>query len=384
LKLSFNTTCRFIPALEEKVNMKRRNVKLLLLGVVTFSISLAINYEAPLVSFAQQQAVEYSCPMHPEVKSKTAGSCPKCGMHLKQASKPEQPAANENSQWGETHFPNVELITQDGKKVRFYDDLIKGKVVAIELIYTTCKYNCPLETARLVQLQKALGDRMGKDVFFYSITIEPEHDTPEVLKAYAAKYHVGPGWLFLTGKPSDIKLISRRLGLDKLPNGNDPDGHTPSLLIGNEATGIWMKNSALDNTKFIALKIQQMMGYDAKPVAAVATNKTEAVKLNIDKGQYLFATRCAACHTIGNGDKVGPDLLGVTSVRDSAWLKRIITEPDKLIDEKDPIATALFKKYNEIRMPRLNLPEADVKTLIDYMKLETERAANSDKAGSQK
>jgi protein SCO1/2 len=275
------------------------------------------------------------------------------------------------------------LITQDGKKVHFYDDLIKGRVVAIELMYTSCKYNCPLETARLVQVQKLLGDRMGKDVFFYSITIEPEHDTPEVLKAYAEKYHVGPGWLFLTGKPSDIQLISRRLGLDKLPNGNDPDGHTPSLLIGNEATGIWMKNSALDNTKFIALKIQQMMGYDAKPVDMVATNKTEAVKLNIDKGQYLFATRCAACHTIGNGDKVGPDLLGVTNVRDRAWLNRIITEPDKLIDEKDPIATALFKKYKEIRMPRLNLPEADVKTLIDYMTLETERAAHGGKAGSQ-
>src|SRR5215468_3643014 len=126
-----------------------------------------------------------------------------------------------------SHFPNVELLTQDGKKVHFYDDLIKGKVVALELIYTTCKYNCPLETARMVQLQKLLGDRMGKDVFFYSLTIDPEHDTPEVLKAYAEKYHVGPGWTFLTGKTEDIKLISRKLGLDKLPTGNDPDGHTP-------------------------------------------------------------------------------------------------------------------------------------------------------------
>jgi len=355
--------------------MKLQNAKLVLIGVLALSISLLIISQVPAgVSFAQQQtaeAGEYSCPMHPEVKSKTAGSCPKCGMHLKQASKPD---VTSDSQWGETHFPNVELITQHGKKVRFYDDLIKGKVVAIELIYTTCKYNCPLETARLVQLQKALGDRMGKDVFFYSITIEPEHDTPEVLKAYADKYHVGPGWLFLTGKPADIKLIAGRLGLDSLPNGNDPDGHTPSLLIGNEATGIWMKNSALDNTKFIAWKIEQMMGYGAQTVDTVAASKTGAVKLNIDKGQYLFATRCAACHTIGNGDKVGPDLLGVTSVRDRAWLGRIITEPDKLIDEKDPIATALFKKYNEVRMPRLNLAEADVNTLIEFMKTQTAAA----------
>jgi len=364
--------------------MKRTNVKLLLLGVLMIGISLAINSQIPAgVSFAQQQSVEYSCPMHPEVKSKTAGSCPKCGMHLKQVSKPDDTAATEDSQWGGTHFPNVELTTQDGKKVRFYDDLIKGKIVALELIYTTCKYNCPLETARLVQVQKLLGDRMGKDIFFYSITIEPEHDTPEVLKAYAEKYNVGPGWLFLTGKPADIKLISKKLGLDKLPNGNDPDGHMPSLLIGNDATGIWMRNSALDNTKFMAMKIQGLMGYTAKAVNLGAANRTESATLDIDKGKYLFATRCAACHTIGNGDKVGPDLLGVTNVRDRAWLSRIISEPDKLIEEKDPIATMLFKKYREIRMPRLGLAPEDVNTLIDFMKNQTADFKKQETTGTQ-
>jgi protein SCO1/2 len=364
--------------------MKRINVKLLLLGVLVFGISLAINSVVPTgVSLAQEQSVEYSCPMHPEVKSKTGGSCPKCGMTLKQVEKPDV-TAKADSQWGDTHFPNVELITQDGKKVRFYDDLIKGKIVAIDLIYTTCKYNCPLETARLVQVQKLLGDRMGKDVFFYSISIEPEHDTPEVLKEYAAKYHVGPGWLFLTGKTADIKLISKRLGLDKLPNGNDPDGHMPSLLIGNEATGIWMRNSALDNIKFMATKIQQMSGYGAQAVNIASVNRTESARLDIDKGQYLFATRCAACHTIGNGDKVGPDLLGVTNVRDRAWIARIITESDKLIAEKDPIATALFKKYKEVRMPSLPLAKEDVNVLIEFMKSQTAAAENREKTVMQK
>ena len=369
--------------------MKLQNAKLILIGVLTFTISLLIISQLPAgVSFAQQQAVEaaeYSCPMHPEVKSKTAGSCPKCGMHLKQVSKPDVAAdAKEDSQWGGSHFPNVELITQDGKKVRFYDDLIKGKVVALELIYTTCKYNCPLETARLVQLQKLLGDRMGKDIFFISITIDPQHDTPEVLKAYAEKYHVGPGWTFLTGKEADIKLISKKLGLDKLPNGNDPDGHTPSLLIGNEATGIWMRNSALDNTKFMALKMQNLLGYGAQAaVPAVSANRTESATLNIDKGAYLFQTRCAACHTIGNGDKVGPDLLGVTSVRERAWLSRMIMFPDKLIEEKDPIATALFKQYKEIRMPRLGLAQEDVDTVIEFMKTQTAAADNKQKARTQ-
>src|SRR5262245_50159286 len=95
----------------------------------------------------------------------------------------------QNTRWGAGYFPNVTLTNQDGKAVRFYDDLIKGKIVAVNLIYTTCQYACPLETARLAQVQKLLADRMGRDVFFYSITIDPEHDTPAVLKDYAAKFH---------------------------------------------------------------------------------------------------------------------------------------------------------------------------------------------------
>jgi protein SCO1/2 len=321
--------------------------------------------------------------MHPEVKSKRKGSCPKCGMTLKRPAAERNSASSTNVNSGPSRFPNVELITQDGKKVRFYDDLIKGKVVAIELMYTTCRYNCPLETARLVQVQKLLGDRMGKEVFFYSITIEPQIDTPKVLKAYADKYRVGPGWTFLTGKEADIKLISRKLGLDSLPNPNDPDGHTPSLLIGNEATGLWMRNSALDNTKFLALKIEHMIGYRAQPASVAKANDGAAVKLDIDKGKYLFATRCAACHTIGNGDKIGPDLLGVTSVRDRVWLARMISDANKLIEEKDPIATSLFQKYKEIRMPKLGLPEADVQTLIDYMKIQSASVEKREKAATQ-
>src|SRR5918911_650297 len=151
------------------------------------------------------------------------------------------PAAAQ-SRWGATYFPNVTLTTQDGASVRFYDDLIKGKIVAINLIYTSCQYACPLETARLAEVQRVLGDRMGRDVFFYSITIDPEHDTPQVLKEYADKYHVGPGWLFLTGNARDIDLISKKLGLYSGPDrAANPDGHTPFVLIGNEGTGQWMR-----------------------------------------------------------------------------------------------------------------------------------------------
>ena len=92
------------------------------------------------------------------------------------------------SPWGANYFPNVELTTQDGEKVKFFDDLIKDKVVVINFIYTSCPDTCPLETAQLVRVQKIMGDRVGKDVFFYSISIDPEKDTPEVLKEYKDRF----------------------------------------------------------------------------------------------------------------------------------------------------------------------------------------------------
>src|SRR5690242_10787973 len=101
---------------------------------------------------------------------------------------------------GPEYFGNAPLTTQDGKVVHFYDDLLKDKAVVINLIYTHCSASCPLETAKLAQVQRLLGDRVGKDIFFYSISIDPERDTPKALKAYAQRFHVKPGWLFLTGK----------------------------------------------------------------------------------------------------------------------------------------------------------------------------------------
>jgi protein SCO1/2 len=155
------------------------------------------------------------------------------------------------SRWGADYFPNVPLTTHNGDVVHFYD-LIKGKIVAIELMYTSCEFSCPLETARLAQVQRLLGERMGRDVFFYSISIDPAHDTAEVLKGYAEHYGAGPNWLFLTGKAKDIEQLSKKLGLYSEPNPENKDGHTPTLLIGNEATGQWMRGSALDNPQFTA------------------------------------------------------------------------------------------------------------------------------------
>jgi protein SCO1/2 len=275
--------------------------------------------------------------------------------------------ATNSSHWGADYFPNVPLVTQDGKTVRFYDDLLKGKNVAIYLMYTTCKFSCPLETARLAQAQHLLGDRVGKDIFFYSISIDPKHDTPAVLKAYSEQYHAGPGWLFLTGKQADIDLITRKLGLYSEPDPANTDGHTPVLMVGNVSGGQWMKNSALDNPRFLAVMISQML--DSWQLRSVDTLKSysDAPQRMIKPGEYLFANRCAACHTIGQGDRIGPDLLGVTGVRDRTWLVNYIETPDKLLAAADPVAQALFKRYKRVRMPNLSLTDTETKAVLEYL-----------------
>ena len=281
-----------------------------------------------------------------------------------------------SARWGANYFPNVVLTTQDGKQVHFYDDLLKGKIVVIDLIYTHCVNACPLETARLVQVQKLLGDRVGKDIFFYSISIDPKHDTPKVLKEYAQKFHVGPGWTFLTGKQEDIELVGRKLGLYQDPDPNDPDGHAPTVLIGDEPGGQWINNSATDNPRFITNMIEGWLD-NWKHVQSAKLAKGESTAVNYEavphidisnRGRYIFGSQCAACHTVGHGDKIGPDLFGVASVRETEWLRRFITEPDKVIKEKDPIAVALYNKYKQVNMPNTRLTKEDVDELVKFLK----------------
>jgi len=277
-----------------------------------------------------------------------------------------RPSAGER--WAADSFPNVPLITQDGATVRFYDDLLKGKAVAINLIYTTCTDECPLETARMVQVQRLLGDRVGKDLFFYSISIDPRRDTAEVLKEYAQKFGVGPGWLFLTGQENDIRLIAKKLGMSYSRNTTSTDGHGTVLMLGDEPTGQWMQNSAEDNPRFLASTIETFLGWRSEQPA---TSYAEAQPLTLDRGGYVFRTRCLGCHTIGKGDVVGPDLAGVTARRDSAWLARYLAEPDRVLAAGDPIAAALFAKYHQIPMPNLKLDSEDVAALLSYLEAQS-------------
>jgi len=155
------------------------------------------------------------------------------------------------------NFPNVLLRTQDGTPVRFYDDLVREKVVLINFFFTSCTSICPRTTDNLSKVDEALGDRLGREVRMISITVDPETDTPEVLRKYARQYRARPGWYFVTGSLKDIDLIRRRLGVNK--DGGDKTQHTGVLVYGNEATGQWAATAAMANPATIARSVLRLV-----------------------------------------------------------------------------------------------------------------------------
>jgi len=290
-----------------------------------------------------------------------------CGVH----------AAPAGSPWNGAYFPNVVLTDQDGNKLRFYDDLLKDKAVLINFIFATCHDACPLETAKLRQVEEHLGGHVGRDLFMYSITITPEHDTPEVLKAYAANFNVGPGWKFLTGNGDDITLLRRKLGLYSDAADEKETGHGMSLIIGNEKTGTWLKRSSFDNPKVLARVINDRLLNEKTPRELEADYAEASRQVALHPGEDLFRRRCQDCHTVGAGDAIGPDLAGVTARRERAWLERFIRNPKEMLEGKDPLAVALYEKYRRLPMPTLGLSGEDVAKLIAYIEEEGRRQRRS-------
>ncbi|UVE16491.1 SCO family protein [Pseudomonas sp. LS44] len=157
-------------------------------------------------------------------------------------------------------LPNTPLYTHEGRAVRFYDDLVRDKVVAINMMYASCSGICPTATANLRLVQQLLGERLGRDVFMYSITLQPELDTPQSLKEYVALHHIEPGWLFLTGAPADIEELRYSLGFydpDPLVDGNKAS-HSGMLRIGNDAYERWTMAPALATPKQILATINHV------------------------------------------------------------------------------------------------------------------------------
>ena len=275
------------------------------------------------------------------------------------------------SPWKANYFPNVPVVTQDGKTFKFYDDLLKGKIAVFSFIFTGCSQLCPLTTARLAEVQKQLGDAVGRDVFFYTVTLDPEHDDPAALKKFAANFHIGPGWQFLTGKPDDIKLIRDRLG----ERSRVMTEHQAQIVLGNDATGEWGKDSAMSDIDHIVMTIHELdPKWRAAQHQAMASASGDAgVAFKDAPGQSLFIKLCSSCHTVGRGDKIGPDLSGVTGRRDPAWLKKFIVSAEKMRQAGDPTALELFEKFNHVQMPNLGLVEVDAVDVISYIERESAR-----------
>ena len=292
------------------------------------------------------------------------------------------PAGAAKSRWGADYFPDVTLVTHEGKEVNFYRDLVQGKVVSINFIFTSCKDVCPAETARMRQVQKLLGERVGDDVHMYSISTDPEVDTPEVLAAYRKKFGVEEGWTFLTGKKDEIDLLQRKLGL-LITDLEDPRDHNINLVVGNEETGRWMKRSPYDNPDVLANLLGGALHNWAVKGHRVRKDYAEVYSISsMTRGEVLFQSRCNACHTVGEGDGVGPDLFGVMERRDREWLSRWLTDPDGLIAEGDPQAIELLEKYEQLRMPNLRLEEVEVTSLLEFFERETQRVTAQRASGS--
>jgi protein SCO1/2 len=135
------------------------------------------------------------------------------------------------------YFTDTILVNQDGKELRFYSDLLKGRVVIINTFFTSCTSVCPPMTRTLERIQEWLGDRMGKDVFILSLSVDPLVDTPPKLKVFADSYHAKPGWHFLAGSKENVQLVLRKIGQFVEAR----DNHSTILILGNERTGLWKK-----------------------------------------------------------------------------------------------------------------------------------------------
>jgi cytochrome oxidase Cu insertion factor (SCO1/SenC/PrrC family) len=221
-----------------------------------------------------KQVKSYVCPMHPEVRSTKRGKCPKCKMDLRleravtstavtgnqnliadnavaeaavmSANSTDAANTTSNAPGSATKIviPDVEVLDQNGNTLHFYSDLIKGKTVAINFIFTNCTTICPPLAATFARVQKEMGDKAGKDVHFISISVDPLTDTPERLKAWGAKFKAGNGWTFVTGDKQEMNRLLNALGASV----SRREDHSPTVIVGNDLKGVWTCTYGLART----------------------------------------------------------------------------------------------------------------------------------------
>lgn len=172
----------------------------------------------------------------------------------------------------QAYFTDRELFTQDGRKVRFYSDVLKGRLVVINTIFTHCEDACPLITAQMNAVRLKLGASFEKDVHFVSISSDPVRDTPQALKKWAAKQSVDvPGWTFLTGRPADVEHILQKLG----QWSQNIESHSTQLIAWNFATDRGRKMLPNMPPELLAAQITMLAGSDSLvPLPALAPTKS--------------------------------------------------------------------------------------------------------------
>jgi len=162
------------------------------------------------------------------------------------------------------YFTDGRVVDQNGREMRFYSDVLKDRVVVVTLFYTECQGMCPITNQKLSEVQDILGDAMGRDFWFVSVSLDPETDTPEVLKEYAAKFGAGPGWLFVTGRPEDLSAITYRLGQ------TDPEiaAHNPYFMLGNVRRAHWKRLAPNQPATAIAQHLRLLATGSMAPASA--------------------------------------------------------------------------------------------------------------------
>jgi len=153
------------------------------------------------------------------------------------------------------YFTDTILVDQNGHSHRFYSDLIAGRVVIMNIIFTGCRSSCPIIMGRLLELQDLLGPKRS-DVSILSISVDPVLDTPQMLHAYADSLQAGPGWYFLTGAKDAVDTVLRRIG----NRSSKPEDHSDVIVVGNDASGTWIKLTAIATTEDIARAVDEVAG----------------------------------------------------------------------------------------------------------------------------
>lgn len=274
-------------------------------------------------------------------------------------------AAVAASPWNGSYFPNYKVTDQHGKTYRFWDDVMKERTVVVNFMFTGCSQLCPLTTARLAEVRDELGDNAA-NVRFVSISVDPINDTPEAMRKFADGFRIDGDWLFLTGDPDELTAIRDRLG----ERSKEKSLHQSLLILVNTKTGEWKKDSSMSEVAHLVRNIRDLdPEWRTRQSQLLTSNFTghELTGLENIAGQALFQKTCANCHTIGKGDKIGPDLAGVAARRPHDWLMSYIQRPDLMRERGDKDALALYEQYRRVAMPNLQLNETDAADVLSYI-----------------